>query len=223
MADDSEKKLVVDILLTMYREQANTVRHFENMRSAYTTIYMSLVATLLVLIAATFHDGSRFATALVPFGVFLVLLGVSGFLIVMKTFERSMLARTLAEAYMNTVNKLVETDARSMFGDRVHQIEYIENANEMIKGQDFHPFDFEFVMGKRRNSNKAIEKFWAGLTDPNPMEPRLVAVPIHNAVTNLWGINWPSLSQKHLWVVPYIGIGIIGLGIAVAPILLGLI
>jgi hypothetical protein len=228
MADDSDKKLIVDIFLTMFREQENTVRHYETMRSAATTIYMSLVGALLVLMSATLRDQPEFGITFLPFGVFLILLGVSGFFIIMKAFERSMLARTLAEAYMNTVKKLVEPDAQALFGDRVHQIEYIENANEMIahekdKGRLFEPFDFTFVFGRKTKSEKAVKKFWTALLDPNPMEPRTIAIPIHNAVTNLWGINWPSLSQKHLWAVPYIGITVIGSGIVIASIVCSIV
>lgn len=228
MSDDNDKKFVVEILLTMFREQENTVRHYETMRSAATTIYMSLVGALLVLMSATLRDNPEFGITYLPFGVFLMLLGISGFFIVMKAFERSMLARTLAEAYMNTVKKLVEDEARALFGERVHKIEYIENANDMIakekeKGSPFEPFDFRFILGKKTKSETAVQKFWAALLDPNPMEPRTIAIPIHNAVTNLWGINWPSLSQKHLWAVPYVGITVIGLGITTASIICALV
>jgi len=228
MPDDSDKKLIVEILLTMFREQENTIRHYETMRSAATTIYMSLVGALLVLMSATLRDQPEFGITFLPFGIFLMLLGVSGFLIVMKAFERSMLARTLAEAYMNTVKKLVEADAKALFGDRVHSIEYIENANNMIarekgEGRSFEPFDFRFFFGKKEKSKEPVAKFWAALVDPNPMEPRTIAIPIHNAVTNLWGINWPSLSQKHLWAIPYVGIAFIGLGIVVASIICAIV
>lgn len=215
MSDDGDKKLIVETLLTMYREQVSTTRHYEIIRSTATTIHVSLVGALIVLMAAVVRSGADTGLETAMFGVFLILLGVSGFMISMKSFERSVLSRTLAEAYKNTVNKMLEASSRTILSDCIADIEYIENAKDWIDPEKFRPFDFEFVNGKRRNSEKAVKKFWAGLENPNPMEPAIIAVPIHNAVTNLWGVNWPSLSQKHLWAVPHVGIVVIGLGVVV--------
>ncbi len=215
----SDKKLVVEVLLAMYREQITSARHYETQRSTATTIYMSLCAALVALVATRWQQYGRLDLTFIPFAVFLVLLGVSGFFMVMKTFERSMVARTLSEAYMNTVKKVVEPDARAALSDRVHEVEYIENANEEVQRSSLEPFDFEFHRGKRVESEKAIKKFYAALKNPNPMEPRTIAIPIHNAVTVLYGINWPRLSQKRLWTYPYFAFIFLGLSLALGSIL----
>jgi hypothetical protein len=211
MADTNDKKLVIEVLLAMYRENVATARHYETQRSTATGIYTSLCAALIAFVATRWQERGDIDLTFLPFAVFLILLGVSGFLMVMKTFERSMVGRTLAEAYMNTVKKLVEPDAKTLFGERVHQIEYIENAKELMESSSIKPYDFVFLAGKRFESEKALKKFYAALENPNPMEPRTIALPIHNAVTKLYGITWPRLSQKRLWTFPYFAFVAFGL------------
>jgi hypothetical protein len=218
MSDENDdKKLVVEVLLTMYRENMILARHYESQRSTITTIYTSLGAALIALIVALWQQRGDIDWTFLPLAALLVLWGISGFFMVMKMFEKSIIGRTISEAYMNTVKKVVEPDARRILGPRVHEIEYIANAQQyMANPRSRKPWDYILYRGNKAEAKEMIDQINAQLADPNPMEPRRIAIPIHNAQTKLFGIFWARVPQKYLWTVPYFCFGFVGVALAIA-------
>src|SRR5215213_8902276 len=97
-AVSDQKKLVKDTLITMYQEQSNWARHHETQRSYVTTIFSSLATALLAVMGALWRADGPFDVRFLPLTVALLLLGIFGYVITMKLFERSMSHASLSEA-----------------------------------------------------------------------------------------------------------------------------
>lgn len=196
-----KKTLVRDTLITMYQEQSNWARHHETQRSYVTTIFSSLATALLAIMGALWRtgepSGEPFGFKFLPMTLALYALGIFGYLITMKLFERSMSHFSLSEAYLNTIDELISDDILELMEGRVTDIKYIKDIleekdatgdkKEEAWGWDFRP-DGEGgrrpkkvrIVSKDRSSPNENEYEEVILEEHNPVNPRPITVPLHN-------------------------------------------
>lgn len=206
--DTEKKKLVADVLMKMLLEQSNLARHQEMQRSTVTTIFTSLAVALLGLIGALWKiGGGGLDRSFLPITVGLMLLGLIGLILITKLFERSMVHFTLFEGYLNTVNSLILEDTHSLFPkEKVEKIIYVKNAKDHYekKAATAKPVEITFSEGKKVVMGLDSAEMLKRIEQHIPVDPREIAIPLHNEVARYFGIPFSKVNLWSLWAVVYI-------------------
>jgi hypothetical protein len=210
---NDKKKIVRDTLVAMYQEQQNMARHHETQRSTVTTIFSSLATALLAVMGALWKVGEPFDRRFLPLTLALLALGIFGYLLTMKLFERSVSHFSLSEAYLNTINTLIWEDVLDLTRERIKEITYVKKAIGKT-GWDFRPHEG----GRKRQQIKIIEeteqkpnsRFEQVIVEEhNPVDPREIVIPIHNEKAKyhlfpfMYKFSFARLDLFWLWEAVY--------------------
>ena len=159
------------------------------------------------------------------------MLGLGGFLLNMKLFERSAFHLRLSEAYRVALEKLFEAPARDAFSREdiagfgyvdiaLHEGEGYDRAGENFKEK--RPVRFE------RDKPAAVADDRRYLDDFNPAAPGGWVIPIHNrfSAKSHFEVARYDLYRVWEWIfLAFILLGLIGIGLALwqfaAPLLSG--
>lgn len=207
-SDGRDRERTIDFLVKMYLEQGTFARHHETQRSAVTTIFTSLAVLLLGAIGTLWQSRGDIDERFIPFTLGLLLLGVMGFAIVRKLFERSMLHFSLSEAYRNTVETILKDDAVTAIAGRTGEIVYVRNAlaDAQERGEKLDLSTIAFPAGQKRTKPIELDTFRETIKTHNPIDPREIVVPLHDSATRR--LSWASL--RTLWGAIYLGFTVIG-------------
>lgn len=205
------------LLLAMCLEQSELARHQETQRSNLAAVFSTLSTAVIGVITGLWVAKQPFDYRMLPLTLTLTALGLFGYLISTKIFEKSMLHFSLFDAYRNTLEKLTEEEVReSLRPEDVQALEYVQEATagglEWESGGD---------KGGEAGEPKKLQEVEIDTTNHNPVDPRPVAVKRHNArekehLTSLPVAYW-DLFQ--LWGWLYRGMSILGLAGTVGAIL----
>jgi hypothetical protein len=211
---NDKKMLVRDTLITMYQEQQTMARHHEAQRSSVTTIFSSLATALLAVMGALWKTGEPFDRRFLPLTLTLLALGIFGYLITMKLFERSVSHFSLSEAYLNIINALISEDVLDLLGEKLKEIPYVKNAIGAT-GWDFRLDDSG---GRKRKKIKIIEERdhkpntrseEVIVEQHNPVDPREIVMPLHNENSKyhlmpfIYSFSFARLDLFQLWETIY--------------------
>ncbi len=137
-------------------------------------------------------------------------LGLFGYIVTTKLFERSMVHLSLSEAYRETIEALVRSDVQAHLpvGDpRVLRLPYVKNA---VGKTGFYPAGPKFT---ERGPSFPIETATHDAVDPRP-----IVIPLHNESAKFHGRPLATMRLNALWNGLFFGIVIIGLGLSTAVI-----
>lgn len=207
--DLEKKKLLTDVLMKMLLEQSNLARHQELQRSTVTTIFTSLAVALLGLIGALWKVGGVLDRSFLPITVGLSLLGLIGLVLTTKLFERSMVHFSLFEAYLNAINSLMIEDTASLFPrEKVEKILYVKNAKDHYEKKEKEEAagkspEITFSQGKRVVEGLDSAEMLKRIEQHIPIDPREIAIPLHNEVARYFGIPFSKLNLWTMWAVIY--------------------
>ena len=177
--------LARDTFLALYLEQSVLARHHETQRSVATSIFTSLATAVIGLIAALWGVRGRLDVTLVPLTASLLPLAVLGFLITMKMFERSVLHFKLSEAYLNTIDLLMERTVNELVGpEDLNRLAYVAESN----GKE----------GAIR-LGRELQSIRIHMEGHDPVNPRPIVVPRHNETAEYLGINFAKRDLFLLW------------------------
>jgi hypothetical protein len=130
----------------------------------------------------------------------LIFLGVLGFIVTTKQFERSIVHFRLSEAYLQTINALLNDDTKTLIPEeKAGQIKYIKDALGVI--------------GFTRITEGAIssEDFVIETTNYNPVDPRGIVEPKHNKEAVYWVINFAKVNLFRVWQYIYFAFIFVGI------------
>lgn len=210
-----DRALLVKFLTDMHMEQASSFRHYDAQRSTVTAITTSLSAALLGLIAFVWQGDTPPKNVLPVCGA-LVVVSLMGLVLVIKLFERSQVNRSLAEAYLNTLTALLGEDADALLRGRVQSIKYVENAWYAFVSSKppVAPFEIRFPQGRRVCRTLDRAAMTERLNAHNPIEPRDIVVPVHNASVRIGPLRIASYDEWKLWA--YLNSITCGIGAGIA-------
>jgi hypothetical protein len=206
--DDAKRARVCDFLLKMYVEQSGYFRHYETQRSTATAILTSMAAALIGLTGALWGHYGMFDDRALPVTCTLMAVGLTGYILTYKLFERSRVHHSLAEAYLNTANASMRDEVGAVITpDIVKTIAYVRNAGDFTcENADRPLFEIVFNAGKKKRLDMTPEDLKNRIVSHIPVDPREIAIPIHNA-----SMGWiVGLQTWKLWLHLFIGIFIFG-------------
>ncbi|MEA3017117.1 MAG: hypothetical protein QOI38_1839 [Sphingomonadales bacterium] len=208
--------MVCDFLLKMNAEQSSFLRHYETQRSTATAILTSISVALLGLTGALWTHYEILDERSLPVTVTILLVAVAGYILTYKLFERSRVHHALAEAYLNTLNMVMADDVATCVGANVGSIAYVANARrDFVEAKTRRKlFEVIFPAGKKQMVNLSIDAFAERIALHNPVDPREIAIPVHNVVMG----RIVRLETWRLWLWLYrlifaVGLGFTGLGL----------
>ncbi|HEX8064179.1 MAG TPA: hypothetical protein VF535_13315 [Allosphingosinicella sp.] len=207
--DHNKRAQVCDFLLKMYAEQSGYFRHYETQRSTATAILTSMAAALLGLTGALWGHYGIFVDRALPVTCTLMAVGLTGYILTYKLFERSRVHHSLAEAYLNTVNAAMRDEVGAVITPEIVQtIAYVRNAREAFTGGSGERplFEIAFDAGKKKRLDMSPADLRGRIDRHVPVDPREIAIPVHNA-----SMGWiVGLQTWKLWLHLFIGIFIFG-------------
>ena len=218
--NDARKRLIIDYLLKMYSEQNSHGLHRETQRSAATTIFTGLATALLALIGASWRNGVELDASFLPLTGGLMIVGLAGVILMMKTFERSQVNFTIAEAYRHTADFILAEDVKDLVGDRVGEIKYVARISDFIENPESpRPYRISFRGNKKMKSYVDDDEYKAIIRSHNPIDPREVVIPKQNAVATWLKVPWVWFDTHKVWAFVHgiyfaIGFGLSGWAIA---------
>lgn len=203
---DKQQKLVLDVLLAMYDNETKRALHAEDQRSSISAILISLATALFGVIGGFWQEGPVVILAIALTG-----LGIFGFFISTKLFERSMLHFRLSDAYREEIEEIVKSDvSRVLPPHRVRRLPYVEEAYTMHERR---------LRGRQRVGDEESEWREADLKqladNQTGENPRPTFVATHNINARWYGISWARHDVFRYWARLYAGVTILGIGILV--------
>ena len=204
----------------MYAEQSVSYRHHETQRSAVATIITSILVALVGW-WTYFLGHQRIDYNTVPLSAGIMLIAALGIVLFVKLFERSRVHHSLAEAYLNTLNTLLSGEVEDLLRGRISTIPYVDNAKRDYVDRDAKrkPFEILFPQGDRKLRYLEPGELANRLAEHNPVDPRGIAIPIHNAAMRYLGVDVARVDLWKLWVFLYSAI----FGLALALTVIGLV
>lgn len=222
--DLSRTRDLTDFYLKMFAENMTMLRHHETQRSTSTTILCSL-AVLLLGVAAIFWK----QVAVLPVSIGLIMIGIVGFFLNMKLFERSAFHLKLALAYQESAEMLLERPAKEAFGalkgvesEREPIPRYVQFALDTVEGfaragkNNKDKKQIRFIEHGRSDEEKGIRS----LEDFNPAAPFPWVDPMHNKFLVIVGIHVARLDLYRIWLhifVGFVALGMLGLVLGSLP------
>jgi hypothetical protein len=218
--DIARRALIADFLTKMYAEQSEAYRHHETQRSAVATIMTSIIVALVGW--WTFFLGRhRIDFNTVPLTAGVMLVSALGIVLFMKLFERSRVHHSLAEAYINTLSTLMSGEVEDLLRGRVQEIAYVANAvrDYVDRPAERRPFEILFPQGVRKLRYLDEGELADRIARHNPVDPRPIAIPIHNVAMRYCGVDVAKVDLWKLWVTLFTCI----FGVALVLTLVGLV
>lgn len=211
---DHQKRMVIDYLIKMYTEQNSHGLHRETQRSTATTIFTGLATALLALIGSRWRSGAELDESFLPLSGGLMIVGLAGIILVMKTFERSQVNFALAEAYRHTADLIISGDVHHLVGNRLADIKYISRTLHYISDtRNPRPYRIGFIKNKKIKTYLDAEEYRGIIARHNPVDPREVVVPKHNATATWLRIHWVWFDTHKIWACVHGIYFLIGIGL----------
>jgi hypothetical protein len=225
----------------MHIEQTLNVRHLENQRSIATNIFAVIATAVLFVIGRRWVPDVGLSRSDLPLTLGVVGLSIAGAFLAMKLFERSRINHDLAEAYRETVQDILIDDMTMVLGrprarqinseadgevfddvlsedmekrarDRVKSLPYIKSVLRFIdKPGESPPYEVSFARNTKIYSPVTPEKYREKIDTYDPIDPREVIVPRHNARATWLLIPWVKIDTHKTWVFVHVAYGILGL------------
>lgn len=212
-ADEQRKALLVDFLMKMYIEQNTHVRHLETQRSTATNIFAVIATAVLVVIGHRWEPGVGLSRSDLPLTLGVVGLSVAGAFLAMKLFERSRVNHDLSEAYRETAEDILADDMKDLMSDRTPLLPYVRSVLRFIDTPgERRPFEVRFVRNTKTYRFISPEEYRQEIINVhNPIDPRPVVIPRHNARAKWLKIPWVKFDTHKSWVAVHVAYGIVGL------------
>jgi len=203
----SQKAFVKDTLVSYYLEQQNMARHHEEQRATVSTIFCTLAAADIGLMGVLMQEEKwQLDNTFLPLTFILIALGILGFLITMKLFERADSHFKLSEAYLHTINSLIDGDLNELITrDKTQNLKYVDNA----RGET----GFTRITEGTEPSNE----FTIKPLKHNPVDPRPIVEPFHNQSAVYWQMDFAKpaiLDLFRLWSYIYTLITLTGISLS---------
>jgi len=210
VTDGNARRAAITMLTTMFLEERQAGRHQEAQRSTVSTIVVSLATAAFALTGVLWNRTGYLDLFALPITATIALLGIFGFLVTTKLFERSMMHYSLSEAYRETIQALSAPDIHAYLpvgADSVLQLPYVKNANRKI---GWYPAGKKFT--------EVGPKFSVLTTTHDVVDPRPIVIPLHNENARFFGRPLATMRLYALWNVLFIGIVFLGIGLSLAAI-----
>jgi hypothetical protein len=204
----TSRQAAITMMTTMFLEERQSARHQETQRSTVSTIIVSLAAALLAVTGVLWNKVGYLDLFALPITGSIALLGIFGYLVSTKLFERSMVHYSLSEAYRETIQALGAPDVHAHLpvgSASLLQLPYVRNA---IGKTGFYPTGAKL--------NKKGARFRIQLATHDVVDPRPIVVPIHNDVARFLGRPLATIRLHTLWNGLFIGIIMLGFGLSIA-------
>lgn len=209
--DEGRKALLVDFLVKMHIEQNTNVRHLETQRSTATNIFAVIATAVLVIIGQRWQPGIGPTRSDLPLTFGLIGLSIAGALLAMKLFERSRINHDLSEAYRETAEDLLSKDMRECIADRTSSLPYVRSVLRFIDTPgERKPYEVRFVQNTKTYRFISPDEYRGIIRDNNPIDPRAVIIPRHNARAKWLTIPWVVIDTHKSWLAVHMAYGIIG-------------
>lgn len=208
---ERRKALVLEFLMRMHIDQVTHVRHLETQRSTATNIFAVIATAVLVVIGHRWEPGGGLPRSDLPLTLGLVGLSLAGALLAMKLFERSRVNHDTAEAYRETAEFILKEDMEKCIGTEIQSLPYVQSVRRFVDNpKERQPFEVKFRLNTKEYVPLTPEAYHERIAEHNPIEPRSILIPRHNARAKWLMIPWVKIDTHKSWLAVHLAYGIVG-------------